>query len=309
MTGNESSTCTSFVNHHMDTMKFRLLILFALVFSPSHLPAQNSLLWKITSPSGAVSHIFGTIHLQDSTVFRMRDTVLALVRTCSVYASEMELDSAAAMMTPSVLFLSNATLYDVLDSAQVGKVCSVLNERMPGTSILCPQMKPGAIGMLVSFASKKQTAPIAMDQLLWNLAKEHSPRMVGLETLSEQIAVIDRMTADMLLEHINNLASEDSLATLMPLLYVQEDLTALALMSQDTTEAYSGMQEILNDDRNVKMVSRMDAMLQEGNAFIAIVALHLTGEKSVLRLLRQQGYKVEPVLGGTRSQWVTTGTK
>jgi len=292
---------------HMDKMKFRLLTLCVFVAVSNLLSAQNSLLWKVTSPSGSVSHIFGTIHLQDSSVFRMRDTVLALIRTCSVYASEMELDSAAAMMTPSVLFLSNSTLYDLLDSTKVNRICSILSQRIPGTSLLCSHMKPGAIGMLVSFGAMEKTAPVAMDQLLWNLAKRHSPTMVGLETLNEQIAVIDMMTAEMLIEHIENIATEDSLAKVMPLLYLQEDLHALALISQDTTEAYSGLKEVLNDDRNVKMVSRMDTILKEGNAFIAIGALHLTGEKSVLRLLRLHGHKVEPVFGGTRSQWVTTG--
>ncbi|HLP29197.1 MAG TPA: hypothetical protein VK147_11205, partial [Candidatus Didemnitutus sp.] len=60
-----------------------LCLLSASLLHSAELP--NSLLWKITSPQGAVSHVFGTIHLQDSTVFRQRDTVLSLVRTCRTY--------------------------------------------------------------------------------------------------------------------------------------------------------------------------------------------------------------------------------
>ncbi|MBK9183707.1 MAG: TraB/GumN family protein [Ignavibacteria bacterium] len=37
---------------------------------------------------------------------------------------------------------------------------------------------------------------------------------------------------------------------------------------------------------------------------MAIGALHLTGEKSILLLLEKEGYRVEPVLGGKRSQWL-----
>ncbi|MBK7412269.1 MAG: TraB/GumN family protein [Candidatus Kapabacteria bacterium] len=279
-----------------------LSLLFGSFLHSAELP--NSLLWKVTSPQGAVSHVFGTIHLQDSSVFRQRDTVLSLVRTCRTYASEMHLDSVMAMMQPSVLFLSGKTLYDLADSADVKRICAALQSRVPSMSPLCTRLKPGAIGMLLSFGAVEQTAPVAMDQFLWDLAKQHKPLLIGLETLDEQIAVIDQLTAQMLIDHLENIVHEDSLALILPRHYANEDLNALAAITDDTTEAYSGIVESLNDDRNVVMVQRMKQMLTTGDAFIAIGALHLTGEKSILLLLEKEGYRVEPVLGGKRSQWL-----
>lgn len=209
-----------------------------------------------------------------------------------------------AMMQPSVLFLSGKTLYDFTDSANVQRICSVLQSKMPAMAPLCSRLKPGAIGMLLSFGAMEKTAPVAMDQLLWDLAKKHQPLLIGLETLDEQIAVIDRMTTDMLIDQLENLEHEDSLMMILPKLYAKEDLNGLAALSEDTTEAYSGLMESINDDRNVVMVQRMKQMLTTGDAFIAIGALHLTGEKSILLLLEKEGYRVEPVLGGTRSQWL-----
>lgn len=267
-------------------------------------PLANSLLWKVTDSAGRISHVFGTIHLQDSVVFRQRDTILTLVRSATSYASEMHLDSALAMMQPSILFLKKQSLYDLLDSSDVLKVCSVLNDRLPGMGAMCTRLKPGAIGILIALGSMENTAPVAIDQFLWNLAKEHNPLLVGLETLAEQVAILDDMTAPMLVEHLNDLPYEDSLAKIMPKLYAHEDLSALSSLSYDTTSAYSGMLEKLNDQRNVRMVDRMQAMLRSGNAFIAVGALHLTGPMSILRLLKDRGYLVEPVLGGRRSQWL-----
>ena len=40
------------------------------------------------------------------------------------------------------------------------------------------------------------------------------------------------------------------------------------------------------------MVKRMQKRLQEGNAFIAVSALHLPGEKGIIKLLQKQGYQV-----------------
>jgi uncharacterized protein YbaP (TraB family) len=47
--------------------------------------------------------------------------------------------------------------------------------------------------------------------------------------------------------------------------------------------------------RNRRMVERMAVRLAEGNAFIAIGALHLPGDQGVLALLEQQGYEVSVV--------------
>jgi uncharacterized protein YbaP (TraB family) len=51
----------------------------------------------------------------------------------------------------------------------------------------------------------------------------------------------------------------------------------------------------LIDRRNLLMVERMAMRLAEGNAFIAVGALHLPGDQGILHLLEQQGYKVRPL--------------
>jgi len=44
--------------------------------------------------------------------------------------------------------------------------------------------------------------------------------------------------------------------------------------------------------RNVVMVDRMESLLARGNAFIAIGAAHLPGERGVINLLAEKGYTV-----------------
>jgi len=43
------------------------------------------------------------------------------------------------------------------------------------------------------------------------------------------------------------------------------------------------------------MIDRMQSVLQEGGAFIAIGALHLPGDNGVLAGLSQQGYKLTAI--------------
>ena len=47
--------------------------------------------------------------------------------------------------------------------------------------------------------------------------------------------------------------------------------------------------------RTYVMVDRMQPELGKGSAFFAIGAMHLAGEKGVLRLLEARGYRVEKI--------------
>jgi hypothetical protein len=51
------------------------------------------------------------------------------------------------------------------------------------------------------------------------------------------------------------------------------------------------MQRLL-DERNIRMADRADVLLKNGRAFIAVGALHLYGERGVLALLANRGYRV-----------------
>ncbi|MDM8560297.1 TraB/GumN family protein [Candidatus Parabeggiatoa sp. HSG14] len=86
-------------------------------------------------------------------------------------------------------------------------------------------------------------------------------------------------------------------------LYFQRDLIALMKFSEEymqdsSIESQAVVKDFYKrivDDRNINMVKRMEKRLQEGNAFIAIGALHLPGKLGVLKLLEQRGYLVSAV--------------
>jgi uncharacterized protein len=47
--------------------------------------------------------------------------------------------------------------------------------------------------------------------------------------------------------------------------------------------------------RNIIMAERGEAFLAKGNAFIAVGALHLPGEKGLVELLKANGYTLTPL--------------
>jgi uncharacterized protein YbaP (TraB family) len=267
----------------------------------------QSLLWRITSPQGAVSHVFGTIHIADSTVFKQRDTVLQILDISTSYASELNLDSVMRQLSPQALLLERGTLYDIFDSSDVNDVCQSLSAVNSMLSSACTRLKPGAIMMIVTMGSVSRTAPSSIDEFLWARAKKLQLKRHGLETVAEQLSVMDSMPPAYVLEQLR---SRDSLAVeleKMRRLYVSEDLDAMRQYSDAESGMDSTMLAMVNDRRNMRMVERMEPLIDTGGAFIAIGALHLTGPSGIPQLLQRRGYRVEPVTGGVRVNWLERG--
>lgn len=63
----------------------------------------------------------------------------------------------------------------------------------------------------------------------------------------------------------------------------------------------------LVEDRSVQMAHRLFLPLRGGRVFVAVGALHLYGDRSLLALLRAQGYRVRRVHRGRRRA-MTAGT-
>jgi uncharacterized protein len=65
------------------------------------------------------------------------------------------------------------------------------------------------------------------------------------------------------------------------------------LTKEDPT--IGGFADILLYDRNANWVRKLQQLMPDNSLVIAVGAGHLPGKKGVLNLLREAGYKVEPV--------------
>ena len=70
---------------------------------------------------------------------------------------------------------------------------------------------------------------------------------------------------------------------------------ALAREVGTSPAVFDGFKKYLLVDRNAKMRTAALPLLEKGNAFIAVGALHLPGPTGLVALLRESGYTVTPV--------------
>jgi uncharacterized protein YbaP (TraB family) len=162
-------------------------------------------------------------------------------------------------------------------------------------------MKVWAAMMTVSIPPPENG--LFMDLSLALQAAGNGLKVVGLETLDEQLAFLENMPEAQQLELLDQALDEfDQLPELFAKLidaYLQSDLEALEAESNsqfedlpDEIEAYFFSQGI--DARNLRMRDRLLEQIAESTVFAAVGALHLPGEQGLIKLLREAGYSVEP---------------
>jgi hypothetical protein len=125
----------------------------------------------------------------------------------------------------------------------------------------------------------------------------------GLETMEEQIGVFNSMSLEdqvvMLRDAVKDTHITQAALDELTRAYLQRELNALARLSEQykgsNPRAHDELMRRLLTERNHNMAKRMPERLKEGNAFIAVGALHLPGEDGLLQLLSKAGYRVTRV--------------
>jgi len=163
-------------------------------------------------------------------------------------------------------------------------------------------LKPWAVFLTLSMPKPK--TGVFLDMALYQAAEQQKKKAYGLETLQEQMQIFETMAlADqvaMLSDAVTHHKEIEHAMEEMIRVYLSRDLAQL----QAVSDKYMGLDDPalaqrlmtkLIDERNRRMVERMGARLKEGGAFVAVGALHLPGERGILHLLQQRGYRVSAV--------------
>ncbi len=282
--------------------RWRLLCGVIVVLFSSTLAAEQALLWKVQSPRGAVSFLFGTIHSDDPRVLDLPKPISLAFDKAKTVVLEMDLGEVSqggmsqAIMLPQgkrLAALIPASLYrDTLKAmATLGYPEEVTDRLTPWAIQMTLSMPPPITGMF-------------LDAQLYEQARAANKRVVGLETMEEQLSIFrDLSMADQVALLQQAVTEHPKLAEQMEKLlstWLTRDLDAMAAMSQENLqELPASLQESFGrnilERRNHRMAERSLPLLREGGAFVAVGTLHLIGDEGLVALLRQQGMKVTAV--------------
>lgn len=274
-------------------MKLHRYFWLILFFLATPLSAE-SLLWQINKGSLKPSYIFGTMHSEDQRVLNLIPSISERFKTADNVAFEVLMDMPTMTKSANAMFiLGNKTLDKLIDKELFDQIVKALKPyKIPSNMV--KYFKPWAVMLILNMPPSKTGK--FLDLQLYKQAQDLKLPTHGLETVDEQLAVFEVMSIKYQVFLLKEtLKTSPDIWEQMLKLYLQGDLNALLKLSHSDDAIMKDLYKRLIDDRNLKMLKRMEKLLQKGNAFIAIGALHLPGEKGVLQLLKQRAYVVKAI--------------
>jgi uncharacterized protein len=261
---------------------------------------SGALLWKVSKAGSSPSYVFGTIHVSDPRITNLPEPVKSALNNSGTFVMEaLPTPEEALSLSQMMFYADGTTLKDYLDDDLFLRIAEVLlTFQLPVEAVTV--MRPWAAFLMMNYPADN-TMPL--DLKLFEIAMSQGAKTMGLETLSEQGAVFSEMALEdqlrLLLDTVCNYDSFNQDIEEMKQLYLDKDLNGLLKAGTQHPYAdepvYKELYRRLLTDRNRIMTERMQAVLQEGNAFIAIGALHLPGNDGVIERLNQHGYKITAI--------------
>jgi uncharacterized protein YbaP (TraB family) len=274
---------------------YGLLLLFCGILSLSDLASQ-SLLWKITGNDlKAASYLYGTIHIKDKRVFVFNDSVMAAFEKCEAVALEVDLSTENIILLSQKMILpGDQTLKDLFTDEEYGLVKTVV-EDVSGLDIgLFDRLKPITLLSLVMNYQFANDVDVSVDEYFYRKAKERDKKVIGIETIEEQLEIMDSIPYEYIIEYFRNIdKAQEDIENIISLYRSARLEKLLEMMKKDKSMVM--ISKNLLTDRNLRMAERIQPMINGQSTFIAIGAAHLPGKEGIIDLLSAEGYKVEPV--------------
>lgn len=287
---------------HLITRTASILILLLFCITAQAAPYDHGLLWKIERSGQAPSYVFGTIHSEDPRVLSLPKPVQSAFGGAKTYVMEAIIDESVLLeMSRAMLFSDGRGLKEVVSASTYTKAVTALTDYgLP--EVATQGMQPWALAMTLS--TPKPKTGLVLDLSLMQQATTQGKQTAGLETVDEQIGIFAKLPMGeqviMLEDALQQLGNLEQVLASIHKAYLARDLAGLDRISE--AQQALGNQALgqklmrqLVDERNPRMVTRMEPYLKSGQAFIAIGALHLPGKMGVLNLLAKRGYRVSVV--------------
>lgn len=261
----------------------------------------HGLLWRITAPGTTPSYLFGTIHVSNPEVLKLAARVEKQLAHADSFVMEALInDQGTAEFVRRMYFTDGRRLEPLLGEALYRRTAALLGRYgLPAQAVT--SIRPW--GAFITLSEPPAQLGLPLDLVLMRKAEAHGARIFGLETVKEQADIFaDMSMADQVALLRDSVCHFDLLQkqiAQLERLYLKQDLAGLQHLSEQYQQGTGSLQRQVMDklivQRNRRMARRLVPHLREGNAFIAIGALHLPGEQGVLSLLERQGFSVEPV--------------
>jgi len=244
-----------------------LLILgISLTLCSQSYNVKGNLLWEISTPNG-ISYLFGTLHSNDKRLFEFPD---------SVYESFLSSKKLAVEVNVFDLFMDKDPIPN--------RSLLLLDKR---GKLYTSNEEP-----TVTYYGNEDGMPQFMDAWFQEKAELLNKEIIALESIAQQTKAIEEIPY---VEKENNISLALSDKQVLHELYLDGRID---LIDRLIKGGLSGNKEAyikLIENRNIAIAANIARYCMDGPVFFAVGAGHLYGDKGLLSLLREKGYKLRPI--------------
>jgi uncharacterized protein YbaP (TraB family) len=281
------------------------LILYAIFSFQVIASEDRALFWRVDSAQATV-YLLGSIHFADESFYPLRTEIEQAFAASENLVVEVDMDSQESaerfqhLMQSEGMYSGDETLKDHLSKKTYAGLQVYLKEQ--GVSpALVEKQKPGIVVLTLAAIQAQQTGlkpELGIDLHFINAAKKHK-KILALETMDEQLRIfLDIEDADLLLhDSFYSLEVVEQEMDAMVNAWKQGDEKAMCELLFDDilneNAAIIALYEPLYFQRNIKMTKAIKGYLkQKEKYFVVVGAGHLIGDKGIVHLLQNAGYRV-----------------
>lgn len=278
---------------------FKNLIAFGFLATiSSHVLAEQGLFWKVESPAGKTSYLFGTIHTDDNRVTNFSSAVTNALQSVDAFMME-----TLAPSDPSIFMMQDGDLKSMLTEKELDQIYALAEFHVMHRDA-ATHMKPWLLAVV--FDSPKPLTPFAQDNLLMSMSEDLGKEVIGIEDTQEHFGVMDSFSRDEQLTMLRAVlkrsqqTKERDYERLMSA-YLEGNSEKVAMLDEKINGGmlppalWEKMRVKLLDERNIVMAQRITEEAKTKNVFVAVGASHLAGKGGLIARLKEAGYKLKPV--------------
>jgi uncharacterized protein YbaP (TraB family) len=275
--------------------------------APATAQGGSPLLWEVTSKSTTV-YLLGTIHVGNPSMYPLPPAVESAYARAQVIALEADPGDPTAMLVAmgTVMYQPPETLERNLPPALFQELRAALSPS--GLPIeLAQSMKPYMVSMTLTMMEAARLGfdvSLGVDLHLVNRARRDGKRIVELESMAMQLAMLDGMPKEtqvaMLESTIKGMRSGSLKRDLETMIDAwrtgnaeKMDEAATREMKAMPTHVSRELQDSMFDRRNRAMADKIVQML--GGSEVVLVGVgagHMTGSTGLVALLKARGFGV-----------------
>ena len=265
------------------------------------------------------SYIVGTYHLAPGNFADSIPGLKDAFASCKQIYGELDMQDALSnenrdKLEKAQILPEGTTLSSLLTKEQMDRVNALMRETIgadmtnPMLAAQLDKMTPMALSTtLTVFAFIKKSPNFnpmnLLDSHLQLLAQKQGMVIKGLETVDFQVEVLYGSSLEKQVEElmcvVDNFDDVVEMAEFVTAAYFSQDLDQLLDVTNEEGEGPCASSPESNDNliynRNANWVKAMPDIMRQAPTFFAVGAAHLCGDRGVLRLLEQAGYKIEGV--------------